>query len=191
VSQENVERLASCAKQAYIQSDRIAQGRKMTKHKGFIAVCLVLALAALSTSSALGAAGGTDRPLHGTVSGTVSGTFQPGHFSGEGSGHLAHLGKVTMTIEGTLVPVGQFEAQLSGTIVFVSTTGDELTGTFSGVASSFDGSVGLAGTITGGTGRFEDASGSFGVVGSNTIIFNDGNNFIADIEFPFTGAISY
>ena len=96
-----------------------------------------------------------------------------------------------MTIEGTIVPAGEFEAQVSGTIVFVSANGDELTGTFFGVASSFDGSVGLEGTIAGGTGRFQDASGSFTVLGSNTLIFNDGNNFIADIEFPFTELISY
>jgi hypothetical protein len=164
----------------------------MPKQKGLIVAGLVFVIAALGAPSALGKAGATDRPLHGTVSGTARGTIQPGQFSGEGSGHLGHLGTVTMTIEGTLVPVGQFEVQLIGTIVFVSANGDELTGTFVGVASSFDSTIGLSGTIIGGTGRFEDASGSFGVVGSNTVTFNDDNNsFIADLELPFTGMISY
>jgi hypothetical protein len=88
----------------------------MTKHKGFIAVCLVLVIAALGAPSALGKAGGTDKSLHGTISGTASGSTN-GPFSGAGSGNLAHLGKVTMTIEGTLVTIAQFEATLNGTVV--------------------------------------------------------------------------
>jgi hypothetical protein len=162
----------------------------MTKHKGFIAVCLVLALAALSTSSALGAAGGTDKPLHGTISGTASGTIN-GTFSGGGSGNLAQLGKVTMTFEGTLVTIAQNEATLNGTIVFVSANGDELTGTFSGFVSTLTGQIGIQGPITGGTGRFENATGFFGVRGSHETSFPDAEHFTSIFEFPIIGVISY
>jgi hypothetical protein len=156
----------------------------MTKHKGFIAVCLVLLIAALGAPSALGAAGGTDRPLHGTVSGTFGTTFvtpSTGTFSGGGSGNLAHLGEVTMTMEGTF-SVSEFEATLNGTITFVSANGDELTGTFTGSLALVTGQVGIGGPIAGGTGRFEDASGSFDALGSV---------YVDTFEFSITGVISY
>ena len=153
----------------------------MPKHKGFIVAGLVLVIAALAAPSALSKAGGTDKSLHGTISGTASGSTN-GPFSGEGSGNLAHLGKVTMTFEGTLVTIAQFEATLNGTIVFVSANGDELTGTFSGFVSTLTGQVNLGGPIAGGTGRFEDASGSFDALGSV---------YVDTFEFSITGVISY
>ena len=53
----------------------------MPKHKGFIVAGLVLVIAALAAPSALSKAGGTDKSLHGTISGTASGSTN-GPFSG-------------------------------------------------------------------------------------------------------------
>jgi hypothetical protein len=161
----------------------------MPTHKGFIVLGLVLAVAALGSPAALGKAPGTDRSLDGTISGTAGGVFEA--FRGEGTGHLTHLGKTTMTIEGTIVPIEQDFARLNGAITFVSASGAELTGTFRGFARLNDG-VSLEVTITGGTGRFDDASGTLTVVGSNEFLDPSPNpGFLANFVFPFTGEISY
>jgi hypothetical protein len=136
----------------------------MAKHKGLILCGLVLALAALSPTSAAAKAGGTDRPVKGTASGTVTGKLgSPLDLTIDLTGVATHLGKYSVHVEAVGVISGG-EVLVDGTFTVVAANGDRLTGTatstsqLSQLAEVHTTTAFL--TITGGTGRFADASGT-------------------------------
>ena len=135
----------------------------MPKRKGLILCGLVLALAALSPTSATAKAGGTDRPVKGTDSGTVTVTLgTPLGVTIDLTGVASHYGRYTVHFEGDGEIIGG-EVVGHGTFTVVAANGDRQTGTavFSGPLPSGDVHETTAVlTITGGTGRFADASGT-------------------------------
>jgi hypothetical protein len=134
----------------------------MAIRKAILLTGLVLAVAALSPTSALAKAGGTDRPVKGTALGDVAVTIPGLHVTTDASGVLTHLGKYTGHFEGSAQIVGG-RTLVEGTFTLVAANGDQLTGTWTLNGSLPSGEVHTATvvlTITGGTGRFADASGT-------------------------------
>jgi hypothetical protein len=125
---------------------------------------LVLAVAALSPATALGAANGTDRPLSGTSSSTtIINTAPPGTGTSDGSGQISHLGEFTFHNDITsLTPTGLNTFSFTLTAIIVAANGDEIftTATGTGTLTATGSESTLVSTITGGTGRFADASGT-------------------------------
>lgn len=126
---------------------------------------VVIALSALTPTSALPEAGGTDRPVKGTAFGDITAAVPALDISTDASGVMTHLGKYTAHFEGTAEIVGG-RTLGQGTFTTVAANGDELTGTFTLNGALPTGEVHTATvvlTITGGTGRFADASGTITV----------------------------
>ena len=160
---------------------------------------LVLALAVLGPSAALGKAGGTDRPVKGTTSGTVTGKLgSPLGITIDLSGVATHLGKYSVHVDAVGVISGG-EVLVDGTFTVVAANGDQLTGTttftspLSQLAEVHTTTAFL--TITGGTGRFADASGTITSQNLETpICFAEPScpGLIIDtLEGQLTGQISY
>jgi hypothetical protein len=171
----------------------------MPKHKGLILGGLVLALVALSPTSAAAKAGGTDRPMQGTTLGDVTVTLAPGlPMEADVTGVTTHLGKYTGHLEGTAEIIGGTVFG-EGTFTLVAANGDQLSGTFALTGPPPSGAVHPVSTvltITGGTGRFADASGTITVeLVATPSCFNDPSScpgaVIETIEGPVTGLISY
>jgi hypothetical protein len=124
---------------------------------------VVLAVAALSPTAALGKAKGTDRPLSGKSSSTTIINAATGTGTSDGSGQLSHLGRFTFHNDITSFTVtGPVTFSVTLTAIIVAANGDEVfttatgTGTFAATGSQTT----LVSTIIGGTGRFADASGT-------------------------------
>ena len=129
--------------------------------KAVLLISLGLVLAALSPASALGKAGGTDRPVKGTVLGDVMVAVPALDISTDATGVMTHLGKYTAHFEGSAEIVGG-RTLGEGTFTVVAVNGDELTGTFTlngALPSGEPHSLTVVLTVTGGTGRFAEASG--------------------------------
>jgi hypothetical protein len=134
----------------------------MPIRKAILLTGLVLAVIALSPTTALAKAGGTDRPVKGTALGDVTATIPGLRLTADVSGVLTHLGKYTGHFEGSGEIVGG-RTLGEGTGTLVAANGDELTATFTLNGALPGGevhSLTVVLTITGGTGRFVDASGT-------------------------------
>ena len=137
----------------------------MPIRKAILATGLVLAITALSATTALAKAGGTDRPVKGTALGVITVPIPSLHIAADESGVLTHLGKYTGHFEGSGEIVGG-RTLGEGTFTMVAANRDELTGTFTlngALPSGAVHSLTVVLTITGGTGRFADASGTITV----------------------------
>jgi len=154
--------------------------------KAIVIAGLILAVAAIAPVGALAKAGGTDRPIKDTSSGTISVDLATLTFTADTTGRIAHLGRSTAHLEGSVTPTGPLTFTTAGTVTVVAANGDKLFATFSGSGTN-DGSGNTEGTqvttITGGTGRFENASGT--ETGSNRTTAN------GDFFYSQRGTISY
>ena len=128
--------------------------------KAIMIAGLVLAFGVLAPATALGKAGGTDRPVSVHQSGTTVVDLGTLAFSTDTTGIVSHMGKSTAEIEGVITPTGPDTFTIAGSVVIVAANGDELFGNFSGTGTNTpDGSVGtVVTTYTGGTGRFTNAA---------------------------------
>jgi hypothetical protein len=152
---------------------------------------LVLAVAALSQGTALGAANGTDRPLSGTSTSTTTVDPVAGTGVSDGSGQVSHIGAFTFHNDFTsftLTSPTTFSFTLTasivaanGDVIFTTATG---TGTLTATGSEST----LVSTISGGTGRFADASGSFT---SSIISVNTSTPGTSNDTETHTGQVSY
>jgi hypothetical protein len=165
--------------------------------KAMLLIGLVLAFAALAPASALAKAGGTDRPMKGTVVGTVTVPIPSLQLTTDASGALTHLGKYTGHFEGSGEIVGG-RTLGEGTFTVVAANGDQLTGTFTlngSLPSGEPHSLTVFLTITGGTGRFADASGTLTIpllaTPSCFLEPTCPGALIETLEGPVTGLISY
>lgn len=154
-----------------------------------IALLLVLALALIIPAAALAAAGGTDRPIQGTMSGTISINPTTGAIIGDATGENSHLGESTLHFEGTVQPTGEDTYAGTAAVTLVADNGDRLTGiadvTTTGLTTT------TVVEITGGTGRFADASGTLTVTclyGPPQVV---GDLLVSAIDCEATGQISY
>ena len=169
----------------------------MPKRKGLILCGLVLALAALSPASALAKAGGTDRPMKGSVVGDVTVPIPSLQLTTDASGVMTHLGKYTAHFEGSAEIVG---GRILGEGLFsvVAANGHELTGTFTtdeGLSFGEPHSLTVVLTIMGGTGRFADASGTISapIVATPSCFLEPScpGALVETLEGRWTGTISY
>jgi hypothetical protein len=165
--------------------------------KAMLLTGLVLALAALSPASALAKAGGTDRPVKGTVIGEVTVPIPSLQLTTDASGVMTHLGKYTAHFEGSAEIVGG-RTLGAGTFVVVAADGDELTGTFTlngAVPTGEPHSLMAVLTVTGGTGRFADASGTITapLVATPSCFLEPAcpGAVVETLEGQLTGVISY
>jgi hypothetical protein len=154
---------------------------------------LGLTLAMLSPAPASADAGGTDRPMTGTISGTVSLTAATGNVEGGGTGVMSHFGAFTAYQEGSIAPRdGTYEGNTTWSLV--AANGDTLTGTATlkveGPPVGTHTTTQIS-TITGGTGRFADATGTFTIVYHVTPLSFDGVTAVNRVEGTTTGLISY
>jgi hypothetical protein len=140
--------------------------RKLTTLAG-----LALAVAALSPASAPAKAGGTDRPWKSSATATATLDLVTLRATSAGSGHAAHLGKVTQNLTIALTPTGPGTFTGAGTTTIVAANGDQLFGTFTETLTTtgLHPEFAFVITITGGTGRFADASGRMTGTGSSVI----------------------
>ena len=166
----------------------------MFKRKLMLLAGLALAVVALSPASASANAGGTDRPVSGTISATVTLNVLTGAVTVEGGGVASHIGKFTTSLEGTVMitSTGTFG---SGTFTTVAANGDELTGTYTLATPGAPGvahTTTIVMTLTGGTGRFSDASGTqTSVTEVSPISFSGGVLVNSAVGTITTGQISY
>jgi hypothetical protein len=164
--------------------------------KAIMIAGLVLALDVLAPATALGNAGGTDRPISGHWTGTNVLDFGTRSFTTDATGVSSHLGKGTVHLDGVATFTGQSGTiNIAGSIVIVAANGDEVFGTFSGsgtLTSSLGSSQGTSvTTFTGGTGRFANASGSASGPFTQTLNGTQGTALTFAIEFSLSGTISY
>lgn len=166
----------------------------MSMRKATVLAGLVLAVAALSPVSALAKAGGTDRPVKGIASGTVSINVPGLAVTGDFTGIVAHLGKVTSHLDAGIALTPQGTAVVTGAQTVVGANGDQLTGdvTITGPAPTpgVHSNIGVI-TVTGGTGRFEDASGELRVNSEATPFSFDGVTLLESLESKLRGRLSY
>jgi hypothetical protein len=131
--------------------------------KAIMIAGLVLAFGVLAPATALGKAGGTDRPISVHQSGTTVVDVGTLAFTTETTGIVSHMGKSTAEIEGVITLTGPDTFTIAGSAVIVAANGDELFGTFTGSGTNTPGG-GSEGTVdvtySGGTGRFTNASGT-------------------------------
>ena len=143
-----------------------------------------VAVTALTTGTAAGAAGGNDRPYK--ISGSGIGTIDAaqGTFTVDGMEQASHLGRSRLHADGVFTSA----TTLVFTATVVAASGDTLTLSGTGVLTSGTTSTNVD-TITGGTGRFSGATGRF--TEASTLAFNATDPSIVSITFTGTGTISY
>lgn len=162
--------------------------------KAIMIAGLVLALGVLAPATALGKAGGTDRPIQGNGSGTTVVDLGTLAFVTDGTGTVSHLGQTTVHIDGVLTPTGPSTFTVAGPLTLTAANGDQLFGDFigSGENVASGGSTGsTATTITGGTGRFTGASGSVSGPFTQTPISMSATTATFATTFSLSGTISY
>ena len=162
--------------------------------KAIMIAGLVLALGVLAPATALGKAGGTDRPIQGNGSGTTVLDLGTLAFVTDGTGTVSHLGQTTVHLDGVLTPTGPSTFTIAGPLTLTAANGDQLFGDFSGSGTNVasGGSTGTtATTITGGTGRFTGASGSVSGPFTQTPISMSATTATFATTFSLSGTISY
>ena len=162
--------------------------------KAIMITGLVLALGVLAPATALGNAGGTDRPVQGNGSGTTVLDFATLTFVTDSTSVVSHVGRSTVHIDGVVTPTGPSTFTLAGSFTLTAANGDQQFGDFSGSGMN-DGSGGSTGTtattITGGTGRFTGASGSVSGPFTQTPISMSATTSTFATTFSLSGTISY
>ena len=162
--------------------------------KAIVIVGLVFALGVVGPATALGKAGGTDRPFNAHQSGTAVLDLGTLTFTQDTSGIMTHLGRSTTHVEGVVTPTGPDTVTVAGSAVLTAANGDELSGTFTG-SGTVDASGNVEGTVattySGGTGRFANASGSASGPFTQTLISTNGATSTFATEFSQNGTISY
>ena len=132
--------------------------------KAIMIAGLVLALGVLAPATALGKAGGTDRPVQGSGSGTTVLDLGTLTFTADATGVMSHMGQTTYRFEnGVLTPTGPSTFDITISVTVTAANGDQLFGDISGsgTTDAAGNSTGTSTTtFTGGTGRFTGASGS-------------------------------
>ena len=162
--------------------------------KAIMIAALVLALGVLAPATALGKAGGTDRPIQGNGSGTTVLDLGTLAFVTDGTGTVSHLGQTTVHIDGVLTPTGPSTFTVAGPLTLTAANGDQLFGEFSGSGTNVasGGSTGTTATTnTGGTGRFTGASGSVSGPFTQTPISMSATTATFATTFSLSGTISY
>ena len=162
--------------------------------KAIMIAGLVLALGVLAPATALGKAGGTDRPVQGNGSGTTVLDVATLTFVTDSPSVISHVGRSTLHIDGVVTPTGPGTFTLAGSLTLTAANGDQQFGDFSGSGMN-DGSGGSTGTtattITGGTGRFTGASGSVSGPFTQTPISMSATTATFATTFSLSGTISY
>jgi hypothetical protein len=155
---------------------------------------LVLAVAALSPATALGAAKGTDRPSKGTSTSTSTVDLATGIGISDGRGHVSHLGAFTFHNDFSGFTVTGNTFNWTQTATFVAANGDEIFATAVGTGTLLPNNTSeatLVSTITGGTGRFADASGTLTSSISSVTVSVVGTTITTNDTETHTGRISY
>jgi hypothetical protein len=155
----------------------------------------VLPLLLVAPCAALAKPGGADRPLTGSGSSTERVNVVTGVASAEGTAHLSHLGKTTLTSNFVAVATGPTTRTAHGTTTFVAANGDTLTSTFDATgetnASGTEQEVTGVFAITGGTGRFAGATGTFTARLHEEVASISGTTATLNQTFTVEGKISY
>jgi hypothetical protein len=174
-----------------------AKGVVMAIRRAILLTGLVLAVTALSPASGLAKAGGTDRPVKGTVDGDVMVSVPALDIATDASGLMTHLGRYTAHFEGSAEIVGG-RTLGEGIFTVVAANGDELTGTFTlngALPSGEPHSLTVVLTVMGGTGRFADASGTITapLVATPSCFLEPAcpGALVETLEGQLTGLISY
>jgi hypothetical protein len=173
----------------------------MSRSKLMTLATVALVIAALAPGSALAKAGGTNRPVKGTMSGLGAESLATASGTADEAGKATHLGKFSFHADASLTsftPPNVFE--LEGTFTMVAANGDQLVGTLTGTSTATGpGPIGnytghdatFDVKITGGTGRFVGARGRLTDTQISTLIYRDGATSYGHLEDRFTGHISY
>ena len=167
------------------------------RRRTLLVLISVLALVVVAPEVAAAKAGGTDRPWKGSLSGpvTIDTSTVPFQATSEGTGTVAHLGKVTYRVDFTITPEADGTFTLAGTVEFVAANGDQVFTAFTGSAQPTGPVAGTTATtnatITGGTGRFEGASGSITSTVVTQITSGVDGTLFADQTLRQRGTISY
>ena len=155
---------------------------------------LALAVAALTPTSALAKAGGTDRPLMGSSSGTSCTNVVTGDFTNDSTGIVTHVGEFTSHAEGSGAFTGPNTYEGSGTVTLVAANGDQVYADITITSTDASNPVHtdlLVFTFTGGTGRFADGSGTATQILTVSTFSFDGTTACATTEGPIAGQVSY
>ena len=107
--------------------------------KAIMIAGLVLALGVLAPATALGKAGGTERPVQGNGSGTTVLDLATLTFVTDSTSVVSHVGRSTIHIDGVVTPTGPSTFTLAGSLTLTAANGDQQFGDFSGSGTN-DGS---------------------------------------------------
>jgi hypothetical protein len=167
-----------------------------TASKAIGVAALMVGLVFAGSAPASANAGGTDRPVRGTVSGTVRLNLVTNQFVAETAGVTGHLGRGSARVEGSggFLPDRSFAG--SGEAVIVAANGDEVHGDATVTTTPFtseevEHTTTLVITVTGGTGRFDGATGTVTSVMLITPIGVEGTTLVNGVEGTTRGRISY
>ena len=101
--------------------------------KAIMIAGLVLALGVLAPATALGKAGGTDRPVQGSGSGTTVLDLPTLTFTADATGVMSHMGQTTYRFDnGVLTPTGPSTFDITISVTITAANGDQLFGDISG-----------------------------------------------------------
>ena len=151
-------------------------------------VGMALAIGVLLPASAMPAAGGSDLPFKGYMSGTATTNLLTGQAHLVTTGSLTHFGLSILDQHSQVVFTGPATFTSSGTWTLTAANGDEMFGSLTGAGRFTDAIHNTAlvnFTSTGGTGRFADASLVFAVTTQGTRLSLEGA--IATTFFEGTG----
>src|SRR6188472_260615 len=108
----------------------------MNRRSLLVFASLLVALALALPGAAVAKQGGTDRPVHGSITTTDTASLATGTGTGQGPALISHLGRGTFSHSFTITPTGAgpggITLNLTGTDVFTAANGDQLFATFAG-----------------------------------------------------------